>query len=103
VKCTKCGRQLVTNGKWWVRPSHHHVYPVRWFGKGKQNRMKVMFCGGCHRELETIINGVEERLIAMIIKQKELSRRPSKGFLKRFFQHQAAMYLQMANDYVVKK
>jgi len=100
MHCTKCGTKLFSNGEWEKRGSNHHVYPVRWFGKGKHNRMKVLFCGNCHQELENILRNFEEKIIALMIRQQGLSKRPSKSKQKRLFVSMKQIYLQIVNDYV---
>lgn len=97
MKCTKCGIELKKGVN---PPSQHHVYPVRYFGSGRHNRMKVLFCNNCHRELEIIIHNFEEKIIAIIIAQQQLSRRPNKNKIKRIFRSMKQVYLQMVNDYV---
>ena len=100
MKCTKCGTELIKGSCWEKAPSHHHVYPVRYFGRGKHNRMKVLFCGRCHRELECILSNFEEKIIALVIRQQQLSHRPSKQKIKRMFRYMKQVYLTMVNDYV---
>jgi len=100
MRCSKCNKKLKKGGKRANSPSRHHVHPVRWFGKGKKNRIKVLFCNECHRELETIIRRFEERIIAIMMKQKRLLKRPSKQKQIRIFRSMKQIYLQMVNDYV---
>ena len=100
MRCTKCGTELKSGGKHCKQPSNHHVFPVRYFGKGKHNRMKVLFCNECHQELEDILRNFEERIIAIIIRQQGLSRRPSKNKIKRTFRSMKQVYLKIVNDYV---
>jgi len=100
MRCTKCGTKLVKGGKRAKQPSNHHVYPVRYFGKGRHNRMKVLFCNECHQELEMIIHNFEEKIIALVIRQQQLSRRPSRNKIKRLFRSMKQFYLTMVNDYV---
>ena len=100
MKCTKCGTELKSGGKHIKQPSNHHVYPVRWFGKGKHNRMKVLFCRECHNELERLIMNFEEKIILIITRQQQLLDRPSRSKQKRIFLSMKQIYLQMVNDYV---
>jgi transcription elongation factor Elf1 len=45
--CPKCNEE---------RPlTKHHVYPKRWFGRGKENQQYLWICRECHDELELLI------------------------------------------------
>jgi hypothetical protein len=42
--CPKCHQ--------YCKLTRHHVFPRRWFGKGKNNNYILLICKECHRELE---------------------------------------------------
>ena len=96
MQCTKCGRELNKSRS----PSQHHVFPVRYFGKGKKNKLKLLLCVACHQELELIIWHFEDKIINLMMAQQGLTKKPGKERIKRIFCSMKNVYLTMANDYV---
>ena len=42
--CVKCGETVKGSAI-----SRHHIFPKRWFGKGKKNNFTVDMCKPCHQ------------------------------------------------------
>lgn len=35
----------------------HHIYPVRFYGRGRHNNAKLPLCSDCHIEIDKILEG----------------------------------------------
>ena len=45
--CPKCNEEKIL--------TKHHVFPKRWFGRGRHNQEYLWICRECHDELELLI------------------------------------------------